>query len=206
MRLGAEALETPAPGIDARERGMLLHKALELVWMQARQSFRAFGDRDADRCARRSRIRWRPPWYPYFAATCRSSCGRRSSARRYRLELLIEKLLDVERTRAPFTIETLEARREVSIAGGQFELRIDRIDAIEGGGYAILDYKSGEPRALRWNGEAVRDPQLLAYLMAERGRDVAGAGQRVAGTTAARNSPARARTTGCCRTSAACRA
>jgi hypothetical protein len=60
----------------------------------------------------------------------------------------------------------------VSIGGGQFELRIDRIDAIEGGGYAILDYKSGEPRSLRWNGEVVRDPQLLAYLMAERGRDV----------------------------------
>ena len=42
----------------------------------------------------------------------------------------------------------------------------------KGGGYAILDYKSGEPRSLRWNGEVVRDPQLLAYLMAERGRDV----------------------------------
>ena len=66
----------------------------------------------------------------------------------------------------------LEGRREVSIAGGQFELRIDRIDSIEGGGYAILDYKSGEPRPLRWKGEEIRDPQLLAYLMAERGRNV----------------------------------
>jgi len=91
---------------------------------------------------------------------------------KHRLEILIEKLLDVERTRAPFTIETLEARRSVAIGGGQFELRIDRIDSIEGGGFAILDYKSGEPRSLRWNGEVVRDPQLLAYLMAERGRDV----------------------------------
>jgi RecB family exonuclease len=90
----------------------------------------------------------------------------------HRLEKLLEALLDLERTRAPFTIEKLEARREVSIGGGQFELRIDRIDRIEGGGYAILDYKSGEPRSLRWQGEEVRDPQLLAYLMAERGRNV----------------------------------
>ena len=82
------------------------------------------------------------------------------------------KLLELERTRAPFTVEKLEARREVGIAGGQFELRIDRIDSIEGGGYAILDYKSGEPRSLRWHGEVIRDPQLLAYLMAERGRNV----------------------------------
>ena len=34
MRLAAAVLETPAPGLDARERGMLLHKALELVWIK----------------------------------------------------------------------------------------------------------------------------------------------------------------------------
>ena len=74
--------------------------------------------------------------------------------------------------RPSFEVETLEARRVVTIAGGQFEVRIDRIDTMEGGGHAIIDYKSGQPRALRWNGEQVRDPQLLAYLMAERGRNV----------------------------------
>ncbi len=139
---------------------------------QARQSFPAFGDRDRRCCARRSRIPWPPPWCSCFAATCRVELRPAVEREKHRLEILIEKLLDVERTRAPFTVETLEARREVGIGGGQFELRIDRIDAIEGGGYAILDYKSGEPRSLRWNGEVVRDPQLLAYLMAERGRNV----------------------------------
>jgi RecB family exonuclease len=50
-------------------------------------------------------------------------------------------------------------------------MRIDRIDRVEGG-YAILDYKTGEPRSLGWDDERPREPQLLAYLMAERGRDV----------------------------------
>jgi ATP-dependent helicase/nuclease subunit B len=90
----------------------------------------------------------------------------------YRLEKLIEVLLEEERKRAPFVVEKLEARREVTLAGGTFELRIDRIDFIEGGGYAILDYKSGAPRTPRWQDESVRDPQLLAYLLAERGRNV----------------------------------
>ena len=171
MRLKAEALETPAPGIDARERGMLMHKALELVWLKLGSHFEISVTETsilrptiADSVAAAVVFVFRG----YVPVELRQAVERET----HRLEILIEKLLDRERTRAPFTIETLEARREVAIGGGQFELRIDRIDAIEGGGYAILDYKSGEPRSLRWNGEAVRDPQLLAYLMAERGRDV----------------------------------
>jgi len=171
MRLRAAALEAPAPGIDSRERGMLLHKALELVWLKLGSHFEIsvtemaiLRPTIADSVAAAVVFVFRG----YVPVELRQAVERET----HRLEILIEKLLEVERTRAPFTIETLEARRGVAIAGGQFELRIDRIDAIEGGGYAILDYKSGEPRALRWNGEVVRDPQLLAYLLAERGRDV----------------------------------
>jgi probable DNA repair protein len=171
MRLAADELETPAPGLDARERGMLLHKALELIWIKLPGHFELSAtEREvlrptiADSVAAAVVSVFRG----YVPVELRPAVERET----HRLEKLIEALLDVERSRAPFTVEKLEARREVSIGGGQIELRIDRIDRIEGGGYAILDYKSGEPRSLRWNGEQIRDPQLLAYLMAERGRDV----------------------------------
>jgi len=171
LRLAAEPLEEPAPGLDVRERGMLLHKALELVWIKLENHFRltatdaqVLRPTIADSVAAAEMYVFRG----YIPAELKPAVERE----KLRLERLIENLLDVERTRAPFTVETLEALREVSIAGGQFRLRIDRIDSIEGGGYAILDYKSGEPRSLRWRGEEVRDPQLLAYLMAERGRNV----------------------------------
>jgi RecB family exonuclease len=171
MRLAADVLETPAPGLDARERGMLLHKALELVWIKLENHFRLSATDTkvlrptiADSVAAAVVAVFRG----YVPVELRLAIERET----LRLEKLIESLLDLERARAPFTVETLEARREVGIGGGQFELRIDRIDSIEGGGYAILDYKSGEPRSPRWNGEVVRDPQLLAYLMAERGRNV----------------------------------
>jgi len=171
MRLRAAELESPAPGLDPRERGMLLHKALELIWIKLPGHFELSAT---------EREVLRPTIADSVAAAVVSvfrgfvPLELRPAVERetHRLEKLLEALLDVERTRAPFTIEKLEARREVSIGGGQFELRIDRIDRIEGGGYAILDYKSGEPRSLRWQGEEVRDPQLLAYLMAERGRNV----------------------------------
>jgi probable DNA repair protein len=170
VRLAADELEEPAPGIDARERGMLLHKALELVWIKLKDHFhlkQSEGLRrpliaDSVEAAVASVFRG------YVPAELRLAVERE----KLRLERLIESLLQTEQTRPNFDVVALEARREVSIAGGRFEIRIDRIDSIEGGGFAILDYKSGEPRAPRWRGMEVRDPQLLTYLLAEAGRNV----------------------------------
>ena len=47
MRLGARPLEAPAPGIDPRERGMLLHKALELIWSKLEGHFELTSTDDA---------------------------------------------------------------------------------------------------------------------------------------------------------------
>jgi RecB family exonuclease len=89
-----------------------------------------------------------------------------------RLERLIERSFYRELERAPFSDVEVELQREVEIAGGRFDIRIDRVDRIEGGGYAIIDYKSGGSKSLRWDEERFREPQLVAYLFAERGRDV----------------------------------
>ncbi|HET9472650.1 MAG TPA: PD-(D/E)XK nuclease family protein, partial [Steroidobacteraceae bacterium] len=171
VRLAAEALEAPTPGIDPRDRGMLLHKALELVWIKLGGWFNLNG---TDEQVRRPTIHQSVEAAVAYVYRGIPPMELQPAIRResFRLELLIESLLKLEIARAPFTVDKLEARREVDIAGGTFQFRIDRIDAIEGGGYAILDYKSGEPRALRWDGEKFRDPQLLAYLLAEHGRDV----------------------------------
>jgi hypothetical protein len=150
---------------------MLLHKALELVWIKLQNQFRLLG---TDEQVRRPLIAdsVAAAVVSVFRGHVPKELERAVDRETHRLERLIETLFRQEMRRPSFEVETLEARRVVSIAGGQFEVRIDRIDTMEGGGHAILDYKSGQPRALRWNGEQIRDPQLLAYLMAERGRNV----------------------------------
>ena len=172
LRLRGEKLETPAPGLDARERGMILHKALELIWIRLDRCHFVLSVTDepvrrpliADAVAAAVVFVFRG----YVPVELRPAVDRET----HRVEVLIEKLLEIERGRVPFEVDAMETRREVIIAGGVFDLRIDRIDVIEGGGVAILDYKSGEPRALRWQGSRPRDPQLIAYLMAERGRNI----------------------------------
>jgi len=171
MRLAARELEAPAPGIDARERGQLLHKALELVWLNLEGHFQLTAtDAKVLRVVIGNAVEAATVFVfrGYVPVELRPALERE----KHRLETLIADLLERERARAAFVVEKVEARRDVNIAGGQFEVRIDRIDFIEGGGYAILDYKSGVARTPRWHGEVVRDPQLLAYLLAERGRNV----------------------------------
>ncbi len=172
MRLAADELEAPAPGLDPRERGMLLHKALELVWqtLDGRERLQMTETEQVRRpmIAQAVEAAVVSVFRGYVPLELRPAVERE----KHRLEVLIEASLKYEMTRASFTVEAREARRSVSIAGGQFDVRIDRIDFIEGGGYAIIDYKSGEARTLPWQGEKPREPQLLAYLLAERGRNI----------------------------------
>jgi probable DNA repair protein len=171
VRLAAEELEEPAPGLDARERGMLMHKALELVWIKLKDHFHL---QSSDRQLRGPLIAdsVEAAVVAVFRGHVPLELRAAVDREKHRLEKLIEALLQEEQRRPSFEVVALEARREVNIAGGRFEIRIDRIDSIEGGGFAILDYKSGEPRAPRWQEQDVRDPQLLTYLLAEAGRNV----------------------------------
>jgi probable DNA repair protein len=169
VRLAAEELEEPAPGIDARERGMLLHKALELVWIKLKDHFHLSSSQGLRKPLIADSVE--AAVVAVFGGHVPRELQAAVEREKLRLEDLIEVLLTAELARPSFDVVALETRRVVDIAGGRFELRIDRIDATEGG-YVILDYKSGDAPAPVWNEDKFRDPQLLAYLLAEAGRHV----------------------------------
>ena len=53
------------------------------------------------------------------------------------------------------------------MAGLSFSLRLDRVDALEGGGVAIIDYKTGRATATsKWFGDRPQAPQLALYTFA----------------------------------------
>ncbi|HET7809553.1 MAG TPA: PD-(D/E)XK nuclease family protein [Steroidobacteraceae bacterium] len=172
LRLGARELEEPAPGIDRRTRGQLLHKALELLWSKFDPNFLTVEVSDTltrlPAIADSVQAAVTHVFRGYVPPELRLAVEREKQ----RIERLIEALFREEAGRSTFHIESLETTRQVSIAGGTFEMRIDRVDSLQGGGFAILDYKAGESGPLSWDGEKFRNPQLLAYLMAERGRNV----------------------------------
>ncbi|MGC1728227.1 MAG: PD-(D/E)XK nuclease family protein, partial [Steroidobacteraceae bacterium] len=79
---------------------------------------------------------------------------------------LLGTLCELERTRQPFRVESLEEMRELRLAGATLHIRIDRVDLLEAGGRALLDYKTGQSPSADWYGERPTYPQLLTYLAA----------------------------------------
>ncbi|HXZ59674.1 MAG TPA: PD-(D/E)XK nuclease family protein [Steroidobacteraceae bacterium] len=180
LRLGAAAAERAEPGVPMDQRGLLLHAALQLLWERLRDSagLGVLGDGALDaliadcvargaqalqfeaRGRRRRAHRLPDGQFDLFSAL--SPALARECARAQRL---IRRLCELERTRAPFTVQATEQVTELSLGGGRLRMRLDRVDAVAGG-RVVLDYKSGRPETPDWYGERPTYPQLLAYLAA----------------------------------------
>jgi ATP-dependent helicase/nuclease subunit B len=159
-RLDAQRLEQPVPGFNERERGELVHHALEHIWSVLRGSAALHalaGDAQhalLDDSARRA-----------LAIVCkvRDPGSRWQRRELVRLQNLLGKWLDVERMRAGFAVEALEGSIQVARFGGlDFRVRIDRVDRLPDGTRVLIDYKTGAAHP-DWRGERPDNPQLPVY-------------------------------------------
>jgi RecB family exonuclease len=82
---------------------------------------------------------------------------------RKRLAKLARDWLDVERERDPFEVVAIEEKRKLTAGGLEFSGRIDRMDRLASGMYALLDYKGGTTSRNDWLGERPEEPQLPIY-------------------------------------------
>ena len=183
LRLGGSPLDAPEPGIAVDMRGQLLHAALQKLWQRLRDSrgleslpdaaLQALIHRCVDEAANEvvrgeHSHRGRPlpnsdAQGDLFGDPNRSPALSRECRR---AERLIHALCGVERERAPFRVENTEFDSTLRLVGAQLRVRIDRVDVLDSGGRAILDYKSGRRAIADWYGERPSHPQLLAYLAA----------------------------------------
>jgi RecB family exonuclease len=92
--------------------------------------------------------------------------GRFAELERERLALTALAWLEIDRARAPFTVEQREEKMALATGGLELQGRIDRLDRLAGGGVAIIDYKTGSPSVSGWLGERPDDPQLPLYALA----------------------------------------
>jgi probable DNA repair protein len=167
-RLGARQLEEGRPGLDARERGTLLHRALALLWGELRSQQRLLALPEEQLLGIVSSA---------IDAAIASMAQRRPDAfgaaftdlERVRLRRLLLALLELERQRAPFQVVVREEPRTLELGGLRVHARVDRIDALDDGRRVILDYKTGKAGVAEWAGERPDAPQLPLYAVTDAG-------------------------------------
>ncbi len=168
MRLHSTTVDPCELGLDAIERGNLVHRALENFWSvtQSQAELRALSHEERQRRlgdaidSAFSRFQGSgPAWNSAYLRV-----------QRERLRRLLVRWLDVELQRGPFTVRKREERTSIPIGPLQLKLQPDRVDEVEGG-IVLVDYKTGyNVHPSNWEGERPDDPQLPLYaLLSEPG-------------------------------------
>jgi probable DNA repair protein len=161
-RLGAEPLGSPPRGLDAMTRGSLVHSVLQSLWKE-----------EGAGCARLPTERR----HALVTLACARAINRieerlgdRKKLRAIeqdRLVALVEGWLDVDRELPPGRLSEVEMDLTHRVGDHAIRLRIDRLDTLDDGRLAVVDYKTGArlPHA-DWGEARPREPQLPLYAAA----------------------------------------
>lgn len=163
-RLRSEGLERPRPGLDDAARGTLVHEMMAHVW-------RSLGDKARlDAIGEDELGRLLAAGADAAIATCRrfepeALTGRFEALECERLVATAREWLEVERARRPFTVAAIEDKRAMTFGGITVSVKLDRMDALQEGGRAVIDYKTGVATVSSWLGPRPDEPQLPMYTL-----------------------------------------
>lgn len=163
LRLYAKPVETATLGLRAFDRGNIVHKALELIWAELKNS-NGLHSKTSDELQELIQSR--------LEHAIQLVTGEEAMSINYlmlevqRLSKIIWNWLEIEKKRPPFSILAQEQQYTITIANMSISLRIDRIDEIENNEKFIIDYKTGKNNQIdEWFGDRPDSPQLPLYCL-----------------------------------------
>ncbi|CAN5335962.1 PD-(D/E)XK nuclease family protein [soil metagenome] len=175
LRLGAQSLDEPTLGLNALERGTLLHRILEKLWQRLRNQTTLLNLADTElaeaindsiKLAITEKQLLRP----------QTLTPRFLNIEQQRLAKLLLAWMKLEKSREAFDVIATELQQAIVIADLTLQVRIDRIDQLANGDYVILDYKTGETSIYAWLGERPDEPQLPLYCVGSEFNTIVGLG------------------------------
>jgi exodeoxyribonuclease-5 len=173
-RLHARELKEPVDGLDAMNRGTLVHHVLELFWRDKNSNVLKESpevlQQILETVADEALLKFNADHDDVFSESF-------VELEKERLVKLVMMWLDTyEKDRRAFTVAACEAERTLEIEGVTIKLVVDRIDELEDGSQLIMDYKTGNAVNFKnWAEEIITEPQLPIYAaFALKGQGVAG--------------------------------
>ena len=171
-RLQAKILEKPESGLNARDRGSLVHNALELFWEDIKNlaALKKLSDEKLSKAVGHAVERAVSDMANKYPRTFTKWF---TQLEKERLVSLVLEFLSVDSQRTSFTVVGREEKLVCTIAGIELKTYADRIDRLDDGRLVIVDYKTGEPKVADWFTDRIAEPQLPLYSVVVEG-DVAG--------------------------------
>ena len=161
-RLHSTQLEQADIGLDAMQRGNLLHELMENTWtrLKSRKRLAAMTGEEREDLIKtlvRDLIADYRRSYPLVFSK------RFADIEGKRLAQVLGEWLELELQRAPFEVANVEEDARLIIGDVEFSVRLDRVDALEDGRRVIIDYKGGQASINAWAGDRPDEPQMPLY-------------------------------------------
>ncbi|KZX58019.1 hypothetical protein A3709_20625 [Halioglobus sp. HI00S01] len=162
-RLGAREIEDPVLGLSHKDRGNLLHQALEFIWtsIKTHSALTALGQGGrhtliADACEHA---------FAWLGAAREDVGPRLVALETQRMTKILIEWLDMELSRPAFEVMATESTVEVDIAGLPLKVGRDRIDRVcDTGQRLVMDYKTSRSLSIgSWSGPRLPEPQVPLY-------------------------------------------
>ncbi|MDR3443247.1 MAG: PD-(D/E)XK nuclease family protein [Legionella sp.] len=162
-RLRAKATSQTSDGLDARERGQIIHKVMELLWQQlgSQQALFTLTPALLEEHINQAIHTALAPLKQQDSDSFPASIQEVESTR---LKRLVIACLKWEKQRPPFTIAALEQQYSINLAGLEFKVRVDRLDQVADKKW-VIDYKSSLPSSKPWYEDRPKEPQLILYAL-----------------------------------------
>lgn len=167
FRLKSYFYPSPQPGLNAIDRGILLHDVIETLWnlltdqatllKQSDQSLQLLIKQSITASITKFSQKKPFTFKPQFI-----------EIEQDRLQQRLTKLIGLEKKRSPFSDVIHEKKQSLVIDSLPLNLRIDRLDRLADGSTLIIDYKTGTPVKFYWFEERLDEPQLALYCLSQK--------------------------------------
>lgn len=166
FRLNAVGIENPHMGLDPLQRGVILHRTLELIWkeLKSHEILCALDDGKFAILIKNHVEKTLMEFKKNYPQHLSEQFQKLEAQRLYDLMLA---WLSFEKKREPFNVVAQEGEKTIHLDNIPFRLRIDRIDQLMNGEKIVIDYKTGKTSVHDWFGERMNEPQLPLYSLCD---------------------------------------
>ena len=164
-RLGGQGWDAAEYGLSPSQRGQFLHAVLHSIWAGPPEGLRSLSDLKAvtDKRAFVTQHIEKALREKLTAGVLDRTPRRYLDLEKTRLNRVVCNWLEYEEHRLPFTVAETEVDHPISLGGMALGLRLDRIDRLQDGSVAVIDYKTGNVARNAWDLPRPEDVQLPLY-------------------------------------------